>query len=283
MRSLFRHSVIRQSDLIRHSSFVIRISLFLLLLALPARAQTTPPQLASDRDMAAATEPAPEQPSRLSFLHLLTQGGWAMIPLALCSLVGLALIIERGLALRRTQIIPAGFFDGLDKAYQSPRDTEPGLAYCRQHPSAVARIMAAAIRKFPAGLPLAEQAIADQGSTEVARMRRNLRLLHGISALTPTIGLLGTVWGMIRAFEAASRVGLGHSEQLTTGIYEALVATMSGLLIAVPVLFFYYLYLGQIDRLILDLNDTSQAFLERHTPSTTELPVTRGQVISKTQ
>ena len=88
--------------------------------------------------------------------------------------------------------------------------------------------------------------------------------MHGISAITPTLGLLGTVWGMIRAFEAASRVGLGHSEALTTGIYEALVATMTGLLIAVPVLFFYYLYLSLIDRSVLELNDSVQAFLERH-------------------
>jgi biopolymer transport protein ExbB len=116
----------------------------------------------------------------------------------------------------------------------------------------------------------AEQSAADQGATEIARLRRNLRLMHGISAITPTLGLLGTVWGMIRAFEAASRVGLGHSESLTTGIYEALVATMSGLLIAVPVLFFYYIYLSLIDRTVLELNDAVQAFLERHS-STADL------------
>jgi biopolymer transport protein ExbB len=251
--------------------------LLFFVMTVPAFAQATQSGLASDRDAASIdVASGPDQPSKLSFLHLLVQGGWAMIPLGLCSLVGVALIIERGLALRRSQIIPAGFFDGLDKVFRSPLDTEPGLAYCRKHSSAVARIMAAAIRKLPSGLALAEQAVADQGATEVARMRRNLRLLHGISALTPTIGLLGTVWGMIRAFEAASRVGLGHSEQLTTGIYEALVATMSGLLIAVPVLFFYYLYLGVIDRMILDLNDTSQAFLERHTPSSAALPIVRS-------
>jgi biopolymer transport protein ExbB len=124
--------------------------------------------------------------------------------------------------------------------------------------------MAVAIRKMPEGTAVTEQAIADQGATEIARLRRNLRMLHGIAALTPTLGLLGTVTGMIRAFEAASRVGLGHSETLTRGIYEALVATMSGLMIAVPVLFFYYMYLGIIDRTILELNDTCQAFLDEH-------------------
>ncbi len=254
--------------------WLLCVIVILFVANLSVLAQSTGPALASDRDAAAPSDTAavPEVGSHLSFLHLLAEGGWAMVPLALCSLVGVALIIERGLALRRSQIIPADFFTELDKVYRTTQDTEAGLAYCRKTPSAVGRIMAAAIRKLPAGLVPAEQAIVDQGTTEVARMRRNLRLLHGISALTPTIGLLGTVWGMIRAFEAASRVGLGHSEQLTTGIYEALVATMSGLLIAVPVLFFYYLYLGVIDRMILDLNDTSQAFLERHTPSTVELP-----------
>jgi biopolymer transport protein ExbB len=176
----------------------------------------------------------------------------------------LALIIERGLALRRREINPSGFIAGLDRVYHGPQDTAAALENCRRNPSAIARIMSAGIRKLADAPALAEEALADQGATEVARLRRNLRLLHGISALTPILGLLGTVWGMIRAFEAASHVGLGHPETLTTGIYEALVATMCGLMIAAPVLLFYYIYLGIIDRAILELNDTCQAFLERH-------------------
>src|SRR5262249_41986400 len=115
----------------------------------------------------------------------------------------------------------------------------------------------------PEGTAVTEQAIADQGATEIARLRRNLRMLHGIAAITPTLGLLGTVTGMIRAFQVASAVGMGHSEKLMEGIYEALVATMTGLMIPAPVLFFYYLSLGIIDRTILDLNDSCQAFLEK--------------------
>ena len=253
--------------------------LLLVVVVSVARAQTSAPRLASDQTDTPAAESAaaPDTTPKLSFLHLLTQGGWAMIPLGLCSLVGLALIIERGMALRRSQILPVNFFPGLDKVYRgADADIEPALAYCRRNPSAVSRIAAAAIRKLPESMAAAEQAAADQGATEIARLRRNLRLMHGISAITPTLGLLGTVWGMIRAFEAASRVGLGHSESLTTGIYEALVATMTGLLIAVPVLFFYYVYLSLIDRVVLELNDDVQAFLERHSTTadlSTPVPV----------
>jgi biopolymer transport protein ExbB len=238
------------------------------------------PKLASEQQSSAPVEmpkPAPT-PEKTSFLHLLTMGGWAMIPLAACSLVGLALAIERGMALRRSQILPSGFMAGLDKAYQG-RDTGKAVEYCRSRPSAIGRIMAAGLRKWREGTKEAEQAIADQGATEVARLRRNLRLLHGIAAITPTLGLLGTVWGMIRAFEAASRVGLGHSEELTKGIYEALVATMAGLMIAVPVLVCYYVFLGIIDRAVLELNDTCQGFLDRHATvrENTRQPVAVGE------
>ena len=241
----------------------------LLLTTLTFAATPAPPRLASDAPPPTTdTAPAPTG-ERISFLNLLTRGGWAMLPLAACSLLALALIIERGFALRRSQIIPAGFLTGLGRIYHSPADTSQALDYCRQHPSSLARVMAAAIRQLPDGLTAAEEAVADQGSTEIARLRRNLRMLHGMAAITPTLGLLGTVWGMIRAFEAASRFGLGsHSDTLTTGIYEALVATMTGLMVAVPALVFYYLYLGIIDRTILELNDTTQAFLHAHTDPT---------------
>jgi biopolymer transport protein ExbB len=244
-----------------------------MALASVVQAQTTlRGPMASERQDAtaapgsAANNPATDQePGKTSFLKLLTMGGWAMWPLAACSLLGLALAIERGLALRRSQIIPPGFLAGLEKIYNGRGDTEAALDYCRKRPSTISRIMAAGIRKLPESGAVAEQAIADQGATEVARLRKNLRLLHGIAAITPTLGLLGTVWGMIRAFEAASTMGLGsHSQALTRGIYEALVATMTGLMIAVPVLLCYYIYLGIIDRSVLELNDTAQGFLEKH-------------------
>jgi biopolymer transport protein ExbB len=233
-----------------------------------AQAPLHGPSLASERNDVTTTNTAPvpaAAPAKTSFLKLLTMGGWAMIPLAACSLLGLALAIERGLALRRGQIIPAGFMPGLEKIYHGRGDTEAALDYCRKRPSTISRVMAAGIRKIPDGPAAAELALSDQGATEVARLRKNLRLFHGIAAITPTLGLLGSVWGMINAFEAATIMGLGtHSDQLTRGIFESLVATKTGVMIAVPVLFCYYIYLGIIDRTVLELNDTAQAFLERH-------------------
>ena len=227
---------------------------------------------------AAATEVRAEQPEatvkpKLSFLQLLLKGGWFMVPIVACSLLGMALIIERLTVLRRSQIIPAEFMAGLDRVYGSVADTAAGLRYCQAHRSPMARIMAAGIRKLPHGEAEAERAIADTGANEVAKLRRNLRTLHGIAAVAPTLGLLGTVWGMIEAFQAASRVGLGHSESLTTGIYEALVCTLAGLGIAIPVLMCYYYFVGRVDHIVIELNDMVADFLARKAKLPAEPPL----------
>ncbi len=176
-----------------------------------------------------------------------------MVPIALCSLLGLALIIERLMVLRRRQIIPPEFMKGLSRVYNGVADTQAGLHYCQGHPSPIARIMAAGIRKLPQGEPEAERAIADAAAMKWRSCGGICALLHGIAAVAPTLGLLGTVWGMIEAFQEASRVGLGHSETLTTGIYEALVCTLAGLMVAIPVLMFYYFYVGRVDSVVIEI------------------------------
>jgi biopolymer transport protein ExbB len=218
---------------------------------------------------------------KLSFLHLLLKGGWFMVPIVICSLLGVAVIIEHLLVLRRSQILPGDFLPGLERVYRGAKDTEAGLRYCQSHPSPMARIMAAGIRKLPLGESEAEQAIADAGANEVAKLRRNLRTLHGISAVAPTLGLLGTVWGMIEAFQEASRVGLGHSSTLTTGIYEALVCTLAGLGIAIPVLMFYYFFVGRVDSIVIDLNDMIQGFLNRKADLSIEPPIAQPQGVAE--
>jgi biopolymer transport protein ExbB len=259
-----------------------------VLITATARAQQNPEstQTGDTLHLQPSAAAIPDQPDvplapKLSFLQLLLKGGWFMVPIVICSLLGVAVIIERLLVLRRNQIIPRDFLSGLDRVYRGPKDTEIGLRYCQSHPSPIARIMAAGIRKLPMGETEAEQAIADAGANEVAKLRRNLRTLHGISAVAPTLGLLGTVWGMIEAFQEASRVGLGHSSTLTTGIYEALVCTLAGLGIAIPVLMFYYFFVGRVDSLVIDLNDMIQNFLNRKADLHLEPPITQQKGVAE--
>ena len=202
---------------------------------------------------------------RLSLLELLGKGQWFMLPIGLCSLMGLALIVERLVALRRRAAIPDGFIDGLETALNTGEPRKNGLAYCRANPSPIARITAAGLRKLPKGEETAEQAIENAGAGEVAKLRRNLRMLYGISAVAPMLGLLGTVWGMIEAFQVTSQIGMGQrTQELASGIYEALVTTFAGLGIAIPCLIFYYYFQGKIDRIVTEMDDASLYLMEHH-------------------
>ncbi len=218
--------------------------------------------------------PAPQAPGKpvqkvertptMSFLELLMKGGYFMIPIAGCSLLGLAVIIERFIALRRGAIVPAGFMNGLKQAFTDPRDRQAGLDYCHAHDSPIARVAAAGIRKLHRDEESVEQAIEDAGANEVAKLRRNLRMLYGVAAVAPMLGLLGTVWGMIQAFQVAAAKGLGRAEALASGIYEALVTTFAGLCVAIPVLIFYYYFLDKIERIVSHMNDVSVEFLAHY-------------------
>jgi biopolymer transport protein ExbB len=244
-----------------------------------ASAQNAPPpnQLQQPAAQPADTDAPADAPTpqgervtkaeEISFLKLLLMGGWFMVPIALCSLLGLAISFERLIGLRRGAIIPPGFMQGLAGVFQKPHeDQEKALKYCHAHPSPLSRLVAVGIRKMPQGEEAVEQAIEDAGGNEVFKLRRNLRMLYGITAIAPMIGLLGTVWGMIEAFRVASAKGLGGeaAQQMAGGIYEALVTTFAGLCVAIPLLVFYYFFVGRIERLVSELNDVSEQFIERY-------------------
>ena len=226
----------------------------------PAVPQPNLPAAAPPADVAGG--PAKAEPKRMSLLELLFKGGIFMYPIALCSLVGLALIIERFIALRREKIVPVAFMAGLKGVLRTQADREAALAYCHSNGSPIARVAAAGISKLHKDEESVEQAIEDAGANEVAKLRRNLRTLFGVTAVSPLLGLIGTVWGMIQAFQVAADRGLGQASALATGIYEALVTTLAGLMVAIPCLALYYYFLGRIDRLVSFMNDASMEFME---------------------
>ncbi|MDP6636107.1 MAG: MotA/TolQ/ExbB proton channel family protein [Phycisphaerae bacterium] len=209
----------------------------------------------------------------ISFLGLLEAGGLQfMIPIGLCSLLGVTIIIERSISLRRRAIIPRAFMPGLKSVFHHDGgDRTAGLDYCRANGSPISRVVAAAIRKLHKPQETVERAIEDAGGIEVLRLRRFLRLLYGVSAIAPMIGLLGTVWGMIKAFQVAAVAGLGKAGLLAEGIYIALVTTLAGLVVAIPVLMFYYYFQGKIDDVVHEMNDVTMDFLDHYIAEEDEL------------
>lgn len=196
-----------------------------------------------------AEAPAPA-PFGMNLLELLFKGGGLMIPLALMSLVVVAVAFERLIALRRRALAPRGLLAGLNRLGEhTAGDSVTGRSLggrgldllavrslCDRYPSAAARVANAMLRK--AGRPEGEidQAITEAAQREADRLHGGVRTLNMAASVAPLIGLLGTVWGMIQAFFAASNLGgeMNQTQALAEGIYIALVTTLAGLTIAIP-------------------------------------------------
>ena len=174
----------------------------------------------------------------LNLLDLLWRGGWFMIPLAILSIVVVALGIERWFALREEKVLPKQLIRELGMLSRAEEGFDPRLAFraCQAHPSAASRVLRVMLLK--AGRPQSEveNAVAEAAEREATRLQATVSWLTLAAAVAPLIGLLGTVWGMIQAFYDTTQLvaGQNKAEVLAQGIYTALVTTLSGLLIAIP-------------------------------------------------
>lgn len=236
-----------------------------------------PVALSQDAGAPAATAPANgpgveaqvTRTAEKSLLQWFNDGGDFMYPIALCSVLAVAIIIERLLTLRTRQIAPAGFVPGLKSAMRDlDRDREAGLAYSQSQDHALARVVATGIRRAPRGVDAIEKGMEDQGAAEAVRLRRNMRFLYAIASVSTLLGLIGTIQGMIEAFQTAEVVGTGKFGPLASGIYKALITTFSGLLVAIPVTVAYYYLAGRIERIVGILNDEAGEFLDHYTSGT---------------
>jgi len=193
------------------------------------------------------------------------KGGVMMIPIGLCSIVALTVVVERLATLRRRRVIPPTFLVGLKEQFARHPD-EPGKAveYCRRNASPVANIFAAGLRRRSRPLEVIERHIQDAGQREVIRLRKYLRVLSVIAAVTPLMGLLGTIFGMIRAFQtvATSADALGKTELLAEGIYEAMITTAAGLIVAIPTLICYHWLAAKVQSLVMDMDLMTVEFVE---------------------
>ncbi|MBX9791514.1 MAG: MotA/TolQ/ExbB proton channel family protein [Pirellulales bacterium] len=211
-----------------------------------------------------ALEPAKELISTRSLIGLVRDGGIVMFPLAACSFVLLAFVFERAISLRRGRVIPRPFVRRfLHQVAEGELDTDSALRLCEENGSPVAGVFAAAIRKWGRPAVEVEQAIMDSGERAANHLRRYLRVLNGVATVSPLLGLLGTVFGMIRSFNSiASAAAMGKPDLLAHGIGEALITTATGLVIAIPALIAYLWFVSRVDSLVVELDALGQKLVQ---------------------
>lgn len=199
-----------------------------------------------------------------NLLEVMRDGGPLMIPIGVCSFILLVFVFERAISLRRGRVIPRYFVRRfLEQLRDGRLDREAALGLCQGNRSPAAEVFAAAVKKWGRPSVEVEQAIIDSGERVANDLRRYLRLLNGLSTVSPLLGLLGTVCGMIQAFNAiAAADALGRPVLLAGGIGQALLTTASGLCVAIPALIAYLFFAGRVDRLIMDLDSLGQEVVD---------------------
>jgi biopolymer transport protein ExbB len=217
-----------------------------------------------------------------SVWDFVTKGGLVMIPIGLCSLVAFAVVVERLVSLRKRQVIPPDFFPGLSaKLDNGHTDRDKALEYCREHASPVANIFAAGIKRLGEPAEVVEKHIQEAGEREVFKLRKYTRLLSVVASIAPLMGLLGTIFGMIAAFQtvAASGDALGKTELLAKGIYQAMITTAAGLMLAIPVLIAYHWITAKIETLVWEMDRLTLDFMEEHVGTSA---IIRARAVQKT-
>ncbi|MCA9132563.1 MAG: MotA/TolQ/ExbB proton channel family protein [Planctomycetales bacterium] len=199
-----------------------------------------------------------------SIIGVIREGGALMLPIIVCSMVLLVFVFERGLYLRRARVIPRPFVRGvLEQLEQQQLDRDEALALCDENGSPIAELFTAALKKWNKPAVEVEQAILDAGERVTSHLKKYLRLFNAISNLSPLLGLLGTVLGMIEAFNSIAQAdAMGRPELLASGIGAALLTTAAGLCVAIPAYAAYAFFVGRTDRLILEMDSLAQRVVE---------------------
>jgi len=201
-------------------------------------------------------------------LQWFARGGPIMYPILACSIIGLAVFLERLAFLRRKHLLPERFVRSITRAWQR-REFEAAWRLCQQQDIPLARILRAGLRKVKDGPQEIERAIEVTGSHEAGILEANLRFLGAISNIAPMLGFLGTVTGLITAFNVIAVQGTGDPKLMADGVSEALITTEFGLFVGIPALGAYHYLRGKVDRLLHEMEAitiellSASAFIER--------------------
>ncbi|QBQ53342.1 MotA/TolQ/ExbB proton channel family protein [Nitrosococcus wardiae] len=194
-------------------------------------------------------------------LEIIKAGGWLMLPILVCSIVAIGIIIERFWSLRRQRVAPKHLVGQIWQWQCCNQLNELHIKRVREN-SPLGRILAAGLVNRNHSREIMKESIEDVGRHVTLELERFLNTLGTIAAITPLLGLLGTVIGMIKVFTVINTQGVGNPAVLAGGISEALITTAAGLAVAIPSLMFYRYFRGKVMALVVDMEEQAIQLVE---------------------
>ena len=193
---------------------------------------------------------------------LFNSGGWMMYPLGLFSVLAFAVLIEKLISLQNRKVLTPEVIHAIENL-REPSDIPMAIRTCERHNTPLAHIVRAGLEEAESPGGDVRQAMEDTGRREVKRLERYLIVLATTAAATPLMGLLGTVFGMIKVFSVISIEGVGVASRLSGGIAEALITTAFGLLIGIPALVAYNFFDSRVENYVIKIEGNVHLLLKR--------------------
>jgi len=204
---------------------------------------------------------APDRTLAEGAIQTFKDGGWMMWPLLACAALGLILIVWKLFDVSTKAARTGRFLRDVDSLI-AQRKLREALALARESTSPAARILAAGLERSDEGSERVMKAIENVGLIEMANLERGLVWLATVSNVAPLLGFLGTVIGMIQAFEAIEAAGEVEATVVAGGIKVALITTAAGLAIAIPINIAHNYFVTRVDRLVIDMEESAQKMID---------------------
>lgn len=204
----------------------------------------------------------------MNLFDIFLKGGVLMWAILLCSVIGLSVVIDRFITLRRAKINVPAFLVRL-RGFIKNKDMNGALSFCMQEKSPMANMVRKGLKKFNLGHERVKEAIENAGRQEVSKLERGLSILATVAGVAPLLGFLGTVTGMIQAFMTIEELaGAANPSDLAGGIWEALTTTAFGLIVGIPALAFYNYFVNAVKKSVGDMETVANDVVDSVQDST---------------
>lgn len=198
----------------------------------------------------------------MNLFSIFLKGGFIMWPILLCSIIGLAIIIDRYIVLRKSKINVPAFMVRV-RGLLKKKDISGAISFCMEDKSPVANIIRKGLKKYKLGHERVKEGIENAGTQEINKLEKGLPFLATIAGIAPLLGFLGTVTGMISAFMTIQDLaGAANPSDLAGGIWEALITTAFGLMVGIPALAFYNHFVNKVKKLVGDIETVANDVID---------------------